>query len=421
MDALDGFGEQLVAAAARRRGYRYRPAHGLARRGVRAALIAGALLLVAAAVAAAAGVFATGTPVRPPSGMRLSPTDAYGTPLPGSVSLLAVSVPDPAGGPPWGLRYQRTTRGYGCLQVARLLDGRLGVLGEDGAFGDDGRFHPLPPGIFGPFACSVIEPIVGARMAVGLAATASGLPPMPCGRRGRPCPGYGTGDQRVLYYGLLGPQATSVTYRDPHGALHTIPTVGPDGAYLVVEAPPREPQAMRTGAEGSPVPPIVAVTYHGGRTCHIGPMGGCPPRRQAGSTVRLPPEARVRSPLSVHLAGPGNHTIEASFRARVPVHSAQTVYGIAVTTLASSGPGCNGRGVTGATMIERDVSVSEMVHLSYQLGQSCPSETVRVRILLAGGLARGAGPAGRMPLLHEDGAGATRLVGQATLTVHGGR
>ncbi len=38
----------------------------------------------------------------------------------------------------------RTTRGVGCLQVGRLLDGRLVALGQDGAFGNDGRAHELP-------------------------------------------------------------------------------------------------------------------------------------------------------------------------------------------------------------------------------------------------------------------------------------
>lgn len=31
-----------------------------------------------------------------------------------------------------------------CVQIGRVLGRQLGVLGTDGAFGDDGRFHPLP-------------------------------------------------------------------------------------------------------------------------------------------------------------------------------------------------------------------------------------------------------------------------------------
>jgi hypothetical protein len=42
------------------------------------------------------------------------------------------------------MRLSITTHGKGCLEVGRLDDGRLGVIGQDNAFGNDGRFHPLP-------------------------------------------------------------------------------------------------------------------------------------------------------------------------------------------------------------------------------------------------------------------------------------
>ena len=76
--------------------------------------------------------------------------------LPTGTRLLSLRVADPAGGPPWGMRLIFTTadrgaggarRGvahWGCVQIGRIVDGELGVLGEDGAFHDDGLFHQLP-------------------------------------------------------------------------------------------------------------------------------------------------------------------------------------------------------------------------------------------------------------------------------------
>ena len=61
--------------------------------------------------------------------------------------MLALQAPDPQGGLPWGMRVVRTTRGETCVQIARLDGDQLGQLGIDGAFHDDGRFHPLAPDV----------------------------------------------------------------------------------------------------------------------------------------------------------------------------------------------------------------------------------------------------------------------------------
>jgi len=70
--------------------------------------------------------------------------------------LLSLRVPDPAGGPPWGMRLIYTTADrqdpvrnhktarWGCVQIGRVVDGKLGILGQDGAFHNDGLFHELP-------------------------------------------------------------------------------------------------------------------------------------------------------------------------------------------------------------------------------------------------------------------------------------
>jgi hypothetical protein len=76
--------------------------------------------------------------------------------LPAGTRLLSLRVPDPAGGPPWGMRLIFTTADrqdparnhktarWGCVQIGRVVDGRLGILGQDGAFHNDGLFHELP-------------------------------------------------------------------------------------------------------------------------------------------------------------------------------------------------------------------------------------------------------------------------------------
>ena len=146
-DFLDALGRQLVNAAnehthdaptgpVRRR-------RAIPLRGIAIAMLL-ALLVITAVALAAAGVLGTGSTVRPPPGN--SPTaEGIGVPARGGSRLLSLSVPDPAGGPSWGMRIVHTTRDLVCVQIGRLYHGQLGLLGRDGAFGDDGRFHPLPP------------------------------------------------------------------------------------------------------------------------------------------------------------------------------------------------------------------------------------------------------------------------------------
>jgi hypothetical protein len=119
----------------------------------RALALAGVLVLAGAAAALAASGLLTGSPVRP--GGPLSPTVGDGIPAPGGSQLLGFRVADPAGGLPWGLRIVHTTRGYVCLQVGRVQGGELGELGIDGAFNDDGRFHPLPADVLPPTGIAI--------------------------------------------------------------------------------------------------------------------------------------------------------------------------------------------------------------------------------------------------------------------------
>jgi hypothetical protein len=43
-----------------------------------------------------------------------------------------VRTADPRGGPPWGIRVYRSSRGYYCAQYGRVVDGRLVRIGRDG-------------------------------------------------------------------------------------------------------------------------------------------------------------------------------------------------------------------------------------------------------------------------------------------------
>ena len=69
--------------------------------------------------------------------------ESTGVPLPGTVKLLISDVADPAGGSPWALRYWETDRRYGCIQVGRLYQGRLGQIAGGKVF------HELLPGVTG--------------------------------------------------------------------------------------------------------------------------------------------------------------------------------------------------------------------------------------------------------------------------------
>lgn len=203
--------------------------------------VAALLLVLAAAALAATGVLFTGTAVPPTPG--LSKDVGLGLPEPGHARLIASSVPDPAGGLPWSMRIMHTTRGLVCLQVGRLRGGRIGVLGQDGAFHDDGLFHPLRMGTLEAMPrgyATVCEPQGETFTEEVIGMPQSGQLPRE-GTIGRPA------QERRLYYGLLGPNAVSITYREG-AATRTVPVDTGAGAYLIVmPAGSRSPKAVTTG------------------------------------------------------------------------------------------------------------------------------------------------------------------------------
>ena len=290
MDAIDRFGQELVLAG-RRRHARRRPLPALfgtrfartsprrrASAHVRVALVALALVLATAAITlAATGVILTGSPV----GTARAPiaTAGEGIPVAGGARLLPLRAADPAGGLPWGMRIIHTTRGLICVQIGRVYDGQLGQLGVDGAFHDDGRFHPLPtdalPDVLanagGWMAGNCASPgDIYAGDSVGLELSAATSPR----------PGAGVpADRREISFGLLGVHAVSITYREG-SQTRTQPVLPGLGAYLIVQRyTSGRPLGSVSETDGrdepgnysSPAGPngaLTAITYsYAGRSC----------------------------------------------------------------------------------------------------------------------------------------------------------
>ncbi|MFI4978009.1 MAG: hypothetical protein ACHQC8_04955 [Solirubrobacterales bacterium] len=266
-----------------------------------------ACLVVTGSALAATGAFRTGAPVG--AEVPAIPTANEGAVLPASIAMLSLRVPDPAGGPPWGLRELKTTRGLMCVQVGRIVDGRIGVLGRDGAFRDDGAFHP--------FSRTFMEgPGCGTEDARGDAFVNEQLHGVPAsamlGDRLHTHDGcYGSrsstaecppGARRDIYFGLLGPDAESITHMIPDGGTAVTPTAGSDGAYLIVlphsttRCPPHTPFCFGngTGYTGGPqmeaFEVVRAVNYRGAATCVL-------PTPTALAAVETASQARFRAAL----------------------------------------------------------------------------------------------------------------------------
>jgi hypothetical protein len=193
---------------------------------------------------------------------------------------------------PWALETFRTTGGQTCVLAGREQSGRLGVIGGDGTFNNDGRFHPFTRYTLSQF-CGQTDGNGNAFIAVREPATpASGndqdIAPGGC-RPSRAlaraahtevCP---AADERQLEYGLLGPDSSSVSY-SVAGHTSTVST-GPGGAFIVVEAASsaRPGTSVATGL----MPGIVSsVEYRDGSTCR-------PARAESRHHASCPPVGYV--------------------------------------------------------------------------------------------------------------------------------
>lgn len=357
MDAMDRFGQELVRAGGRRHAGRRallalfgtRFARTSSRRHlsahVRVALVALVLVLAVAAITlAATGVILTGSPV----GTAVAPiaTVGEGVPVTGGVRLLPLRAPDPAGGLPWGMRIIHTTRGLICVQIGRVYDGRLGQLGVDGAFHDDGRFHPLPADALPGDIANVAGWMSGDCSSPGATYAADSVG-LELSAATSPRPGAGVlADRREISFGLLGVHAVSITYREG-SQTHTQSVLPGLGAYLIVQRyRSGRPLGSFSESDGrdepgnysSPAGPngaLTAIAYsYAGRSCidrgnlrdaSCG-LSEVPPPRPAALPV-------VRDPLHAHL-NIHNHVItsaQISFHAPYPVTNADESYSVSAT------------------------------------------------------------------------------------------
>ena len=335
MTYLPQLRDQLVAAPAKRKRRRAWPA---------LLTFLGVGPLVAAGALAATGVI----------GSKPDPKRGVGAPIASSARLLDLRVADPAGGPPWGLRTVRTTRGTTCVEAGRVVDDQLGALRTDGTF------RAIPAGV--PSANCVADDAAGnAFIGISAATTTRGPLAKPaCGigmSQLPPCPPQ---EQRRVMYGLLGPKATAIVYRD-RGTLHKQAITPPEGAYLIVLATQPKQGGYAIGKMPAVGYTVRRIDYRDAPSCRgtgTGRPASCP---LVGFVSEGTPEPEaVRRPLDVRVRG---SRVEISFRAPVAIRDASASYTAMVQF--KRGEGCKGVGAMGAT--DRDYAAGDLVELSVTL------------------------------------------------------
>jgi hypothetical protein len=298
-------------------------------RRVNTVVVAVALVLAGGGIAVAATGLLSGSAVRQQG--HSSPSVGIGVPAPGGSRLLALRTSDPHGGLPWGMRLVHTTRGEICVQVGRLDGDQLGQLGVDGAFHDDGRFHPLTPNVNpedsdpGDIGC---EPAGLIRIGTWPGSDRSAAP-VP--ERGGPKPTVA--NLRLISWGLLGPHAVSVTYRTAAG-VRTLPVTPGTGAYLIVSAASHIPNSINAGAEllgwisghavaaGLPTPggvggSVIGASFRfGSFSCSIGrgaPVVTTCPRPRPTPENRFSPTRSLHEPVLVSLRTQSHDSCSAAY------------------------------------------------------------------------------------------------------------
>jgi hypothetical protein len=406
-------GESPSTAGRRRRRGRWRRRRGSPRpgghgrwSGLLATGVAVAVTLVVLAFALRVGgnrpASSAAVPTVLPFGSSLNPSGPTGV-IASSVQLAAV-VPDPEGsGPAWGIKTYRVKGDMTCFQVGREQSGRIGAVGAYGSFGNDGRFHPFT---FSDVGFGTCVPNDADQHAFDNVAYANA----PASASGEPCPTFARGlppgipaqararltarshaadcerpNQRLVAFGLLGPDATSVTYRTAHGTA-TTRTHGPDGAYLIVE--PVDPAICGTqcgysgGDAGTamrlPIGLIATITYRDAPTCHGPPLtndletlqrfGHCSYIGYVAPHHPKVTEADVASPVQVQpmparTGGASQLTVHISWIAREPVTNVNdSTYSIQITNpRRCGGGGQSGIGtqspIRAGTRVTRDIEV----------------------------------------------------------------
>jgi hypothetical protein len=300
--------------------------------------------LLAAGALAATGVI----------GPNPDPKRGVGAPVASSARLLDLRVPDPAGGPPWGLQTVQTTRGTTCVETGRVVDGKLGTLAQDGTF----RAIPAGQG----FANCVANDGAGnAFIGISAAMTASGPSTKPtCGIGTSQLPSCPAQEQRRVMYGLLGPEATAIVYRD-RGTLHKQAVTPPEGAYLIVLAAQPKQGGYAIGKMPAVGYTVRRIDYRDAPSCRgtgTGRPANCPLVGFVAKGAPKPDDVRRKLDVQVR----GSH-IKIRFPASVAIRDASASY--TATVHFDRGEGCKGVGAMAAT--DRDYRVGDRVELTLTL------------------------------------------------------
>lgn len=454
LKSLEQLGDELerVARADARRPRR------LLRRRVRLLAVIAPLTLAGAAGALAAGGVLKGDPVPSERGIGFKLDEGLGAPVKGSMKLLGLRVPDPDGGLPWGLRTVKTTRGLACVQVGRVREGELGVLGRDGVFANDGRFHELPDDrLTGDAHCQLADarghlfiainffgmaasgPVPGCTSRRPPAVTAKDLG-LPSGTKPPPpLPLCAPRSMRTLQFGLLGPRGTAVTYKDAAGRPVRSAAEPGTGAYLVVR---RKPRARRQDGWTPSVTPrngLVSVSYAGAPDCvipdarRIGGSRPCPAVGYVEPVLPTATSAQVRTPIGVAVSRkavvpegsdpkypvPPMREVTLTFRARQPVDARRTFViqtdmrlRVAAGVRRPRQGRCSGFMTLGS--VQQDRKAGEIVTSKQYVHPSCEGTlrgTVRYQIV------RGSSNQSGLPLGPEGGLDDGAFVGRFAVTI----
>jgi hypothetical protein len=300
------------------------------------------------------------------------------------------------------MRLVKTSRHFGCVQIGRVVDGKLGVLGRDGAFANDGKFHERGAGIIQQTDCQLADGaghLFIAMSYIGLPDSADATSCVP-----RPEPSLRRADcsrasLRNIYYGLLGPAAKAVTYIGPRGALVREPVTAPDGAYLVVvRTNPHRPNVGYFSPGVTPRTGLRSVEYRDGTVCHIvsarrvGGARDCPLKGYVAP--KLPRVTRADLVTKIHvdigtrpehpgpkpklLKGapqiPAERRVIVSFRARRPADT-RSFYTIS-TRMLHYKQGCS-YGSVGA--IAKNVTAGTVVRQTLYFAYKC-ANTLRIDV-----------------------------------------
>ena len=314
-DFFDRVEVELTAAARRRAGDRWSRLRN--RRFGGPLVLAGAVAVAGAAALAATGQLELGSPDRPVHHSLEAAGRGIGVPQSSTARVLAVRTPDPVGGPPWGIRVFRSSRGYPCAQYGRVVGGRLVRLGSDGT-AHELALHCLGHAAPGGFGNTVVE--------------ASGA--FEPARR----------DPRALYYGYVGTRARRVVFESRTAPRRLVLPVR-DGAYLAVYEHTRRQR------------PRITVVLDDGTRLVQSPSappipGTAAPRRP------VPPRIRPRAiATSARTIGPDGSAL-LTFTAPLPIHDLRLFY-----RAEANGPhaaGCSGRVLAGT---QRNYDRGDVVRL----------------------------------------------------------